>query len=271
MRHKRNTIKTAEFTFCWRCTRGLIDFAMRRCLAIVYNFRASENPLPLSMNSCIHSGKREKGVSMKKSIGLSLIVLVCCILIVPVSAQDLGISTPPLEWMWIPGHPIPPVAATYDYGDVVLGESKTTTFTLNSPGSSDVSVYLLCLSTSAEPLHTPESCIPYCGSNPCTYCLESYCFNQDTVPSLPDVIPPGEYRLVDVTFTPSDPGEKIVYLYIRSNDTYPPPGSVAYIRLEGTGVSGPNSAPEFPTMFLPATIIIGFLGAVLLIRRTREQ
>jgi len=30
-------------------------------------------------------------------------------------------------------------------------------------------------------------------------------------------------------------------------------------------------APEFPSIFLPATMIIGFLGAVLLIRRTREN
>jgi len=30
-------------------------------------------------------------------------------------------------------------------------------------------------------------------------------------------------------------------------------------------------APEFPSIFLPATMIIGFLGAVLLIRRTREH
>ena len=30
-------------------------------------------------------------------------------------------------------------------------------------------------------------------------------------------------------------------------------------------------APEFPSAFLPATMIIGFLGAVLLIQRTREH
>jgi hypothetical protein len=29
--------------------------------------------------------------------------------------------------------------------------------------------------------------------------------------------------------------------------------------------------PEFPSAVLPATMIIGFLGAVLLIQRTREQ
>jgi hypothetical protein len=30
-------------------------------------------------------------------------------------------------------------------------------------------------------------------------------------------------------------------------------------------------APEFPSLFLPATLIAGFLGAVLLIQRTREH
>ena len=33
----------------------------------------------------------------------------------------------------------------------------------------------------------------------------------------------------------------------------------------------PSPAPEFPSAFLPATMIIGFLGAVLLIQRTREH
>jgi len=32
-----------------------------------------------------------------------------------------------------------------------------------------------------------------------------------------------------------------------------------------------TNAPEFPSIFLPATMIIGFLGAVLLIQRTREH
>lgn len=34
---------------------------------------------------------------------------------------------------------------------------------------------------------------------------------------------------------------------------------------------GGTSIPEFPSIFLPATMIIGFLGAVLLIQRTREH
>jgi len=32
-----------------------------------------------------------------------------------------------------------------------------------------------------------------------------------------------------------------------------------------------TNTPEFPSIFLPAAMIIGFLGAVLLIQRTREQ
>jgi hypothetical protein len=36
-------------------------------------------------------------------------------------------------------------------------------------------------------------------------------------------------------------------------------------------VTSCTSTPEFPSMFLPATTIIGMLGAVLLIQRTREQ
>jgi large repetitive protein len=50
-------------------------------------------------------------------------------------------------------------------------------------------------------------------------------------------------------------------------------------RLIGTGSSGyfvtgiprPIAAPEFPTMALPATLIVGMLGAVFCIRRTKEN
>jgi hypothetical protein len=36
-------------------------------------------------------------------------------------------------------------------------------------------------------------------------------------------------------------------------------------------VTSCTSTPEFPSLFLPATMIIGFLGAVLYIQRTRER
>jgi len=40
---------------------------------------------------------------------------------------------------------------------------------------------------------------------------------------------------------------------------------------EGSVMPSGNCVPEFPSMFLPVTMIIGFLGAVLLIQRTREH
>ena len=39
----------------------------------------------------------------------------------------------------------------------------------------------------------------------------------------------------------------------------------------GQNPNTPNPVPEFPSAFLPATMIIGFLGAVLLIQRSREK
>jgi hypothetical protein len=36
-------------------------------------------------------------------------------------------------------------------------------------------------------------------------------------------------------------------------------------------VGNPNPIPEFPSTVLPAIFVIGFLGAVLLIQRTREH
>ena len=49
--------------------------------------------------------------------------------------------------------------------------------------------------------------------------------------------------------------------------------SVAFNDCEVTGELKDSTipTPEFPSAFLPATMIIGFLGAVLLIQRTREH
>lgn len=44
-----------------------------------------------------------------------------------------------------------------------------------------------------------------------------------------------------------------------------------YYSLKLTPENQETPVPEFPSTFLPATMIIGFLGAVLLIQRTREH
>ena len=54
--------------------------------------------------------------------------------------------------------------------------------------------------------------------------------------------------------------------YFRLSDSY-----IGITKLTTIGEASPISTPEFPSAFLPATMIIGFLGAVLLIQRTREH
>ena len=133
---------------------------------------------------------------------------------------------------------------SYDFGDVALGESMTATFRFESIGSSGVSLYLLQLTdtpTSPGP--------PYYPPNPCS---GSFCFNMATYPDLPSILPPGEYFMLDVIFTPLSLGELNAYLYVRSDDTYPPPGVRTFISLEGTGVEA--SVPE------PSTILLLGLG-----------
>ena len=58
---------------------------------------------------------------------------------------------------------------------------------------------------------------------------------------------------------------RCLYESANDGDCYTPKSGIAiYV---GTP---PYPTPEFPSVFLPATMIIGFFGAVLLIRRTRE-
>jgi hypothetical protein len=47
--------------------------------------------------------------------------------------------------------------------------------------------------------------------------------------------------------------------------------SNVFIKAGSLTLSSSSPVPEFPSAFLPATMIIGFLGAVLLIQRTREH
>ncbi len=48
-------------------------------------------------------------------------------------------------------------------------------------------------------------------------------------------------------------------------------GPVSHLSTYGAGITGPVAVPEFPTAFLPATMIIGTLGTALFMQRKREQ
>jgi hypothetical protein len=66
--------------------------------------------------------------------------------------------------------------------------------------------------------------------------------------------------------TPTIPDESNHKILIEDNDPFT---DVYTIDLCGEPKQTP--IPEFPTAILPAAMIIGFLGAVLLIQRTREN
>jgi hypothetical protein len=55
------------------------------------------------------------------------------------------------------------------------------------------------------------------------------------------------------------------------NNSNNPSGLLYKVTIEYTVEDEPVPAPEFPSAFLPATMIIGLLGAVFLIQRTREN
>ena len=187
--------------------------------------------------------------TMKKSVNrirrvrfhIIVSILVCGIALITtglIHAEDLEISP-----------------MSYDYGDVALGESRTATFLFESQGSSDVSVYLLRLN------ETTAHDSPYADPSPPgngMYCLGSFCFTSGTYPSLPTVLPPGEHFTFDVIFTPLSLGEQSAYLYNRCNDTYPPPGVISYLPLEGTGVA--SAVPEPATMLLLGSGLLSLWG-----------
>lgn len=59
-------------------------------------------------------------------------------------------------------------------------------------------------------------------------------------------------------------GKQIAYVIVHDTGNYWNIDDIC------TDASGVNPVPEYPTLLLPVTMIIGFLGAVLFIQRTRE-
>jgi hypothetical protein len=83
----------------------------------------------------------------------------------------------------------------------------------------------------------------------------------------------GDQALADGRFSNTcinmQPGEHSIDIYnVQSYNADESDGG--FIRVDEGSCPGVTPAPEFPTIFLPVTFIIGFLGAVMLVQRTRE-
>ncbi len=182
---------------------------------------------------------------MSSARGVSGIVLLCGIILcgaAGVRAQDLQVS--PTSW---------------DFGNVPVGTSEMMTFDLLSGGPTAVWPYVVSLH------EVPDDVPPFAnpGDLPPSWSLGAFSFNPATWPALPMELPPGEHILIDVTFTPPAPGDYQAYMFIQSNDAYPPPGPHAFFPLEGTGVPAVVPAPG------AALLVVLGTSAVACLRRRR--
>ncbi len=155
--------------------------------------------------------------------GLGWCALVCCaVLSDPSLVRAVDLSVSPLSW---------------DFGNVVVGASERVTFDFFSAATTEVYVYTICLTDIETGTGSAIDSYRY------TYALGPFSFDAATYPDLPLVLAPGEHLSVDILFSPSAPGHYIAYLGLESDDAYPPPGYIATLPLEGTGVSATIPAP----------------------------
>ena len=220
------------------------------------------------------------GVAGKRRVGHCFIFvsLLCCITLSTagmVWAQDLEINDPDLEWVSDSG---PGSLANYDYGNVVVGESKTATFNLFSAGPSAVWLYVITLnelrSDSSGVIVNPGDYLdPH-------YTLGAFSFNptkpfrdrSGNLLALPLEAPgPADGRegmtiVTDMIFSPTSVGDYSAYLHIFSNDSIDPPGMYAFIRLHGTGIEA--AVPEPASMLL---LVLGLAAVAGVKRRSNER
>ncbi len=91
------------------------------------------------------------------------------------------------------------------------------------------------------------------------------------VAGTPVTIEAGDILTCQATKTAdTDPGASTVYNKIHAYATDDDGRSLDRSSDDSCQIYSSTSVPEFPSIALPATFIIGFLGAILLIRRTRE-
>jgi hypothetical protein len=130
---------------------------------------------------------------MNKIMMLGLLIGLA-VLAAPLSASAQCIEVTPESW---------------DYGDVKVGTSESQVFTIESCASTSLLIFEIEITDD-----------------------NSGAFSITSAPPTPCIIPGGETRDVEVTFTPPSLGAHDAFLYIISDA----PSSDIYINLSGVGV-----------------------------------
>ncbi len=170
------------------------------------------------------------------------IVLLCSLVLCSaavVHAQDLQVS--PMSW---------------DFGNVAVGNSETITFDLLAGPPTAVWVYVISLHET--PTNDPPFASPDDPISP-SWSLGPFSFDPATWPALPVEHSTGNHSLLDVTFTPPAPGDYQAYLFIQSNDAYDPPGTHAFLPLEGAGVPAVVPVPGAALLSILGVGAVGWL------------
>lgn len=214
---------------------------------------------------------------MKSSAVVILLLGICLGTTGLVHAQDLQITPSDLGWTQLGSGAY---LGSYLYRDVAVGESETATFTFESLGPTAVWGYTMGLVESTDPsdssfttpigLGFPDYPAP--SGAIWDYTLGAFSLVPDDwtiwddqmppsgalVPILPREMPVGEILTINVIFAPPSSGVFDVYFFSQSSDTILPPGSAAFIHLEGRGVE--SAVPEPATILLLGLGLIGLAG-----------
>ncbi len=129
------------------------------------------------------------------------------------------------------------------FGNVGIGSSSSKTFTINSTGMSELTLYLAIITPDTEDL---QICGVECD---CDFGLVPPGFE------FPTHVPADTFKTLNVTFSPISLGLREDYLYILNNS----PEQNFFVPLTGNGVDS-SAVPEPGTMLLLGSGLLGFWG-----------